>query len=33
MAVAMVDEPESRWVDVNGVNLHYLDWGDPRHRR
>ena len=26
----MVDEPESRWVDIKGVNLHYLDWGDPK---
>ena len=22
--------PEDRWVQVNGLNLHYLDWGGDR---
>ena len=22
-------EPESRWATVNGLRLHYLDWGNP----
>ncbi len=23
-------EPEDRWVTVNGLRLHYLDWGNPQ---
>ena len=22
-------QPESRWVDLNGIRFHYLDWGNP----
>jgi pimeloyl-ACP methyl ester carboxylesterase len=30
VALALFDEPESRWVDIKGVHLHYLEWGDPK---
>jgi pimeloyl-ACP methyl ester carboxylesterase len=22
--------PEDKWLTVNGIRLHYLDWGNPR---
>ena len=25
--------PEDRWVQVNGLNLHYLDWGGDRTKK
>jgi pimeloyl-ACP methyl ester carboxylesterase len=30
MANVTAVEPDSRWVDINGVHLHYLDWADPK---
>lgn len=24
-----VVQPEDRWVDLNGITFHYLDWGNP----
>ena len=29
VAFTAENEPEDRWVEVNGMKLHYLEWGDP----
>ncbi|MGD9894553.1 MAG: alpha/beta fold hydrolase [Dehalococcoidia bacterium] len=26
---AAIVQPEDRWVDLNGIRFHYLDWGNP----
>ena len=30
LGAPQIVQPEDRWVDLNGIRFHYLDWGNPQ---
>src|SRR5579883_1871777 len=30
LAPTAIVQPEDRWVELNGIRFHYLDWGNPQ---